>query len=108
MARLLLTLSFALLSCGGAPQDPPWTSYELEGTVVQLQPTDQVVVIDHGPIGDWMGAMKMGFPVRDAAEFAKLREGQQIQATVQAKGHIEYYLEDIEILADEPQEGLPE
>lgn len=112
MARLLplLVLCFALLSCGGAPEeaDIPWTSYPIEGTVVQLNKTDQVAVIDHGPIGDWMGAMKMGFPVRDAAEFAKLSEGAKIKGTVQAKGHMEYFLEGIEVLADEAPEGLPE
>ncbi|MBI1353797.1 MAG: hypothetical protein GC160_05575 [Acidobacteria bacterium] len=91
---LLLLVALSVVGCSPKPETP-WASYELEGTVVELKPAEKVAILDHGAIGDWMGAMQMGFPVRDPEEFAKLAEGMKIKATVKAKGYEEYYLENI-------------
>jgi Cu/Ag efflux protein CusF len=43
-----------------------------------------------------MDAMTMEFPVRDAAEFAKLRAGEKITATVHTRPDtFEYWISDI-------------
>jgi Cu/Ag efflux protein CusF len=42
-----------------------------------------------------MGAMTMGFPVRDKDDFDELFEGARMEATVVARGHDEYYLDDV-------------
>lgn len=107
-AFLFLSLCFGLLACESAPPEQPWISYDFRGVAVQLQPADQVVVVDHEAIGDWMGAMQMGFPVRDPAEFAKLAEGVKFKATLQTQGYDTYYLEAIEVLPDDPGETQPE
>ena len=46
--------------------------YELMGEVARLDIENKIATIKHQPIGDWMGAMTMDFPVKDAADFAKL------------------------------------
>lgn len=99
LLTVLLMAVFAL-ACASPPPEEPWKSYDFSGTVVQLQPTDQIAIIEHEAIGDWMGAMKMGFPVRDSAEFAKLTEGAKIKATIQTQAYESYYLEDIEVLPE--------
>ena len=80
-APLAVCLGVLLAGCAQQPETP-WESYQVTGTVLDLKPAEQVVVLDHEAIGEWMGAMRMGFPVREPAEFSKLAEGMKIQATV--------------------------
>ncbi len=60
----------------------PKQRYPLRGAVLRLKPADRVAVIQHQRIEGWMEAMTMEFPVPDAAEYAKLKEGAKIRATV--------------------------
>ena len=60
--------------------------YELHGEVLRLDPQGKIAAIKHQKIGDWMEAMTMEFPVRDQAEFNKLREGEKISGTVFVQG----------------------
>ncbi|MCB1022494.1 MAG: copper-binding protein, partial [Acidobacteria bacterium] len=59
-----------------------------------------VAYVDHEEIPGFMGAMTMGYPVRDAAEFGKLSVGDRIEAKVMARGHSEYYLNEIQVTAE--------
>jgi Cu/Ag efflux protein CusF len=65
----------------------------------------KVAYVDHEDIPGFMGAMTMGYPVRDGEEFAKLTVGARIEATVMARGHSEYYLDDIKVLEAEAPQG---
>ena len=104
MIRLCLTATAILLLLGacGAPEEAveePWVEYALRGVVVDLRPGEPpVAVVEHEEIGEWMKAMTMGFPIRDAAQFAQLSEGDHIEATVMAKGYAEYYLDQVKIV----------
>jgi Cu/Ag efflux protein CusF len=70
--------------------------YALRGTVVSLDTQTKTATIKHEKIGDWMEAMTMEFPVRDPAEFTKLRAGQKITATVHTRPDtFEYWISDI-------------
>ena len=60
----------------------PKQRYALQGVVLRLKPADRVAVIQHQKIEGWMEAMTMEFPVPDAAEYAKLKEGAKIRSTV--------------------------
>ena len=60
----------------------PKQRYALRGVVLRLKPDDRVAVIEHQKIEGWMEAMTMEFPVPDAAEYAKLKEGAKIRSTV--------------------------
>ena len=68
----------------------PVHEYSLHGEVLRLDAKEKIAVIKHQAIGDgktvWMGAMTMEFPVKDDAEFAKLRPGETINATVYVRG----------------------
>jgi Cu/Ag efflux protein CusF len=60
----------------------PKQRYALKGVVLRLKPADRVAVVQHEKIEGWMEAMTMEFPVPDAAEYAKLKEGAKIRSTV--------------------------
>ena len=60
--------------------------YELHGEVLRLDPQGKIAAIKHQKIGDWMEAMTMEFPVKDQADFSKLREGEKISGTVFVQG----------------------
>ena len=60
----------------------PKQRYALKGIVLRLRPADQVAVIQHEKIEGWMEAMTMEFPVPDAVEYAKLKEGAHVRSTV--------------------------
>ncbi len=81
----------------------PVSRYSMEGTVVRLHAERQIATIKHGPIRDgagkvWMEPMTMDFPVPDRGEFAKLRVGQKVRATVhQRESDYEYWIADIRV-----------
>lgn len=81
IATLLL-----LCACGGGKPQPasstPIKEYSLKGEIVSLAPREQAATIRHEKIDGWMEAMTMEFPVKDKAEFEKLRAGDRITATV--------------------------
>ena len=60
--------------------------YALHGEVLRLDPQGKIAAIKHQKIGDWMEAMTMEFPVKDQADFNKLREGEKISGTVFVQG----------------------
>jgi Cu/Ag efflux protein CusF len=60
--------------------------YALHGEVLRLDPLGKIAAIKHQKIGDWMEAMTMEFPVKDPADFNKLREGEKISGTVFVQG----------------------
>jgi len=60
--------------------------YPLRGVIKGLDASGHVATIDHQEIPGFMGAMTMGYPVKDQAEFNKLKVGDAITATVNVKG----------------------
>jgi Cu/Ag efflux protein CusF len=92
---LLLALSLSVIFCGGAaePEDEaeaeqaetapaPTDKYVIKGRIVQLHEEGKSAVIEHEEIVGWMGAMTMAFPIRDDADWQKLKVGSQIEGTV--------------------------
>lgn len=73
----------------------PKKSYQLRGEVLRLKP-DRIATIKHEKIEDWMDAMTMDFPVPDAAEWAKLKEGAKVRATVQTND-LHYWLTGVQV-----------
>lgn len=58
----------------------------MRGEVTGLDAGGHVATIKHEAIPGFMGAMTMGYPVKDPAEFSKLSVGEPITATVYEKG----------------------
>jgi Cu/Ag efflux protein CusF len=75
-------------------KDEPVRRYALHGEVLRLDSQGRIAAIKHEKIGDWMEAMTMEFPVKDQAEFDKLRAGETINATVFVQGN-SYWVADV-------------
>lgn len=109
---IILTAAFsiALLGCGAEPASETVdqadrsgavvedaaseTRYELHGVVVDRDPMANTIKIDHEAIGDWMGAMTMSFPVREADVQSLPGVGSAVTATVHVDG-TDYWLTDV-------------
>lgn len=98
--RTLLSLAVATLAGCSASRKPSFDfgeakkKYHLKGQVLRLKAETQVAVIKHETIDGWMEAMTMEFPVPSAQEFAKLKEGISITATVEVND-LHYWLTGI-------------
>jgi Cu/Ag efflux protein CusF len=84
---VMVSLMFVLLLVGCAAsktQDAAASAkqYQMRGEIMSLDPGGHVATIKHGEIKGFMGAMTMGYPVKDPAEFSKLTVGEPITATV--------------------------
>jgi Cu/Ag efflux protein CusF len=53
-----------------------------EGKVVATVPNSGQVVVDHGEIKGFMGAMTMGYPVEPPAQLEGLKPGDQVRFTI--------------------------
>lgn len=100
--RSLLALPLAAIAaCAPAKPEPefdfgePTQKHPMRGEVLRLRPENRIAVIKHEDIEGWMKAMTMDFPVPDPAEFAKLKEGATIRATV-LRNDLHYWLTDIQ------------
>jgi len=84
----LVVLVLTCCSCSQSGTDPSNAKakeirrYPLHGEILRLDPQGKIATIKHEKIGDWMGAMTMEFPVKDAQEFSALREGEHVNGTV--------------------------
>ena len=81
--------------------DEPLKKYELSGEVSRLDAENRIATIKHEAIGDWMGAMTMDFPVKEAADFDRLTPGKPVSATVFVQG-LNYWLGEVKDSAPAP------
>jgi Cu/Ag efflux protein CusF len=84
------------LMLAGCAQKAAEKRYPMQGQVTALDATTHTATIGAGKIGDWMEAMTMEYPVKPDAEFAKLRVGDRIEATV-VVGDPAYYVTEIKV-----------
>jgi Cu/Ag efflux protein CusF len=90
MAAAWLVLMLALVGCGSpkaadASRASPAKEYAMHGEIMKLDADGHVATIKHENIPGFMNAMTMGYQVKDAAEFSKLKVGDPINATVYVK-----------------------
>ena len=91
MKILLLALTLLLSACTQTPREAamsnePIKTYQLTGEITAMDGPTQVVTIKHEEIKGWMDAMTMGFPIKEKAEFEKLKPGLKITADVNVQG----------------------
>jgi protein SCO1/2 len=87
MTMACLVLMLALVGCGtpkaaDASKAGPAKEYAMHGEIMKLDPDGHVATVRHDAIPGFMSAMTMGYPVKDPAEFSKLKVGDPINATV--------------------------
>ena len=92
---LLVAVALTLAACASTAQVK---RYPMEGDVKALDAASKTATIDAGKIGDWMEAMTMDYPVKPDAEFAKLKVGDHIKATVVVED-VKYYVTAITVVA---------
>jgi Cu/Ag efflux protein CusF len=84
-----LAAMLLLAGCAGSKtQDAAAAAkqYQMRGEIMSLDPGGHVATIKHEEIKGFMGAMTMGYPIKDPAEFSKLTVGEPITATVFVSG----------------------
>ena len=93
--RALCAALVGLAACSSAPKQQK--RFKLIGEVVRLNEKTKTALIKHEKIEGWMDAMTMEFPVKADAEWAKLKPGVHITATVVfVEADLEYWLEEIQ------------
>ncbi|HWF09515.1 MAG TPA: copper-binding protein [Bryobacteraceae bacterium] len=80
MSLIALAGVLMLGGCASAKQ------YQLHGEIKGLDADQHVATIKHEEIPGFMGAMTMGYPIKDAGEFSRLTVGEAINATLYVKG----------------------
>ena len=75
-----------LAGCQRTPPPQPVKEYQMQGEVVSIDPAAQTATVKGGKIEGWMEAMTMEYPVKDKAEFGKLKAGEKIQAKILVQG----------------------
>jgi Cu/Ag efflux protein CusF len=53
-----------------------------EGNVIALVPSNNQLVVEHGPIQDFMEAMTMGYPVEPPSLLQGLKAGDRVRFTI--------------------------
>jgi protein SCO1/2 len=101
MKFLLLALTLLLAACSQTPRQEaqsklPAQTYQMTGEIVAMDAATQVLTVRHEEIKGWMEAMTMGFPVKEKAEFEKLKPGLKINAEVHVQGD-DFWLEKIAV-----------
>jgi protein SCO1/2 len=91
MKALLLALTLCLAACTQTPREQansnrPVKTYQLTGEIIAMDAPTQVITVKHEEIKGWMDAMTMGFPIKEKAEFEKLKPGTKITAEVNVQG----------------------
>ncbi|MGA2039052.1 MAG: copper-binding protein [Bryobacteraceae bacterium] len=92
---LLAAMALLLAACASTA---PGKRYPMEGDVKALDAATKTATIDAGKIGDWMEAMTMDYAVKPDSEFAKLKVGDHIKATVVVED-VKYYVTAITVVA---------
>jgi Cu/Ag efflux protein CusF len=90
----VLLLTLALAACGSPPKSK---TYPMQGEIKALDAGAKSATIAAGPIGDWMDAMTMDYPVKPDAEFQKLHVGDRIEAKVVVQGD-KYYVTEVKVV----------
>jgi Cu/Ag efflux protein CusF len=83
------------LACARGAKSAPQKHYQLTGKVVSINAQEQTAAIDAAAIPNFMEAMTMEYPIASKAEFATLRPGQHITATVNVSADGVYNLSQI-------------
>jgi Cu/Ag efflux protein CusF len=97
MTRRFLAFSLFALLLAACASKPAAKRYPMEGTIKALDPQAKTATIDAGKIDDWMEAMTMDYAIKPDSEFAKLKVGDHIKATVVVED-VKYYVTDITVV----------
>ena len=96
--------AIALVACEVAEHSEKIQTYEVVGTVESVRAARHQVVIDHGDIAGLMPAMTMSYDVPNPAVLSKMREGQEVEFTLEVRDR-SFRIVDVEVLSDNGSAG---
>lgn len=120
MIVLAALLCMTLLGCGAETESEPAAEqsevttettaetedrYELRGVIVERDPMANTLKVDHEAIGDWMGAMTMSFPVREADVQSLPADGETVTGTVHVDG-TDFWLTDVVVATPDAEPSM--
>ena len=88
---VVVTFGFLLSGCTGtktsqAKAQGPVKQYAMHGQIAGLDTAQHIATIKHDEIPGFMGAMTMGYLIKDPSEFSKLTVGESFNGTVYVQG----------------------
>ena len=95
-----LVLICSLATAGFAQANAKKKNYTLHGTIQAVKGGEQKVTVKHDKIEGYMGAMTMDYKVADAGMLNKLKNGDEITATLYED---DYTLYDIHLVQTNPK-----
>ncbi|MFU8811660.1 MAG: copper-binding protein [Balneolaceae bacterium] len=98
MVTILLAIGIGFTACGGEHDHTSQSAsadaeaiepqyFEGYGTVVSVPPSKRNVIIDHGDIPGFMGAMSMAFSVRDTSVLLNIQAQDSVFFTIESTGN---------------------
>jgi protein SCO1/2 len=100
----LVSLSLILAAACQKEKPVPQQRYEVRGKVVAVDKRGGTVTLAHEAIQGYMGAMTMGFVLKDQWAFDVLKPGQSVRATLVVQGE-NAWLEGIVVTAEARRES---
>lgn len=95
MKAILVAITALLLAACSKPAPPePIEEHALHGVVLKLDTEAHTATVKHDEIKGFMGAMTMEYSIRDKEQFAQIKPGEWIDATVVSQGG-EFWLDKI-------------
>jgi Cu/Ag efflux protein CusF len=82
---------------GGSGATAKIRHFPVHAKVLSVDAAAKKARLDAGPIGDWMGAMTMNYPIKDDAGLAQLKEGVELDGTVNVDPDDNFWLTDIKV-----------
>lgn len=82
----------------GASGVPAIRQFPMHGKILSVDAAAKKARIDAGQIGDWMGPMTMNYLIKDDAAFATLKEGNEIDCTVNVTPDDDFWVTGIKIV----------
>ncbi len=95
-AILVAVIGLLLAACSKPVPPEPVEEHAMHGVVLRLDAEALTATVKHDEIKGFMGAMTMEYSIRDKDQFAQIKPGEWINATVIAKGKgKEYWMDNI-------------
>ena len=109
LSLFILLACLLLMACQSKPPVPQGKRYDLKGTIVSVDKSNQSAIISHEEVKDFMDAMTMPFKLKDAWPLDVMKPGDEVQAALVVTDD-SAWLEDVVVIQKSATQttGTPE